>query len=96
MQQHGADRSRLEYIKGLPAGRYVQLLDVLSHVDYLRQAIAQRPDTAALVLDPLSSFQGGADSNKVAEVRRFTAVLTQLAEEFSIAVLGIHHFNKGR
>ena len=96
MQQHGATRSRLEYIKGLPAGQYVQLLDVIAHCNLLRNALQQRPDTAALVLDPISSFQGSTDSNKVAQVRQFTAVLTQLAEEFDIALLGIHHFNKGK
>ncbi|MCE9552870.1 MAG: AAA family ATPase [Planctomycetes bacterium] len=96
MQQHAVDRTRLEYIKGLPAGVYVQLLDVVNHCDLLRDTLRQRPDTVALVLDPISSFQGGADSNKVSAVRQFTAVLTQLAEEFNIAVLGIHHFNKGK
>ena len=48
------------------------------------------------MLDPISSFQGGADSNKVSQVRRFTAVLTQLSEEYDIAIIGIHHFNKGK
>jgi hypothetical protein len=96
MQLHAADRGKLEYIKGLPTGRYVQLLDVIQHCDLLRDALIKRPDTIALVLDPISSFQGGVDSNKVAQVRRFTAVLTQLSEEQDIAILGIHHFNKGK
>ena len=96
MRQHGVDRSRLEYIKGIPAGRYVQLLDVIANCDLMRDALRQRPDTIALVLDPISSFQGDLDSNKVTSVRRFTAVLTQLSEEFNIAVIGIHHFNKGK
>ena len=96
MQQHAVDRSRLEYIKGLPAGPYIELLDVIVHCNLLRDALRQRPDTVALVLDPISSFQGGADSNKVSQVRQFTAVLTQLAEEFNIAVVGVHHFNKSK
>jgi AAA domain-containing protein len=96
MQQHGVNRSQLEYIKGFPDGKYIRLLDVIEHCDLLRNALQQRPDTVALVLDPISSFQGSADSNKVAQVRQFTAVLTQLAEEFDIALLGIHHFNKGK
>jgi hypothetical protein len=96
MQQHGANRSQLEYIKGIPDGQYIRLLDVIAHCDLLRNAIRQRPDTVALVLDPISSFQGSTDSNKVSQVRQFTAVLTQLAEEFDIALLGIHHFNKGK
>lgn len=96
MQQHRADRDRLDYICGLPTGRYVQLLDVIGHCDLLRDALGNRPDTVALVLDPISSFQGGADSNKVTQVRQFTAVLSQISEEFNIAILGIHHFNKGK
>lgn len=97
MQQHGANRSRLEYLKGMPSGRYVQLLDVIAHADLLRDALASRSDTVAMVLDPISSFQGaGVDGNKVSQVRRFTAVLSALAEEFNVAILGIHHFNKGR
>ena len=96
MQQHYADRSRLEYIKGLPAGPYLRLLDVIEHCDLLRDALRQRPDTVALVLDPISSFQGDTDGNTVTDVRRFTAVLTQLAEEFNLAVIGIHHFSKAK
>ena len=78
----------MDYIKGLPSGKYLQLLDVITHCDLLRDALQQRPDTVALVLDPISSFQGGVDSNKVAQVRRFTAVLSQIAEEYDIAILG--------
>ena len=96
MRQHDADRNLLEYIKGLPAGPYLQLLDVVNHCNMLRDALRQRPDTVALVLDPVSCFQGGTDGNKACHVRQFTAVLTQLAEEFNIAVLGIHHFAKGK
>lgn len=96
MQQHGVNRARLEYIKGLPSGPYVELLDVIGHLDLLRDAVRSRPDTVALVLDPISSFSALVDSNKVNSVRRFTSALTQLAEEYNIAILGIHHFNKGR
>ncbi len=96
MQAHGVDRERLEYIKGLPSGDYCQLLDVLQHADVLRDAISKRPDTVAIVLDPISSFQGGADSNKVSAVRQFTAVLTQISEEFDIAIIAIHHFSKAK
>jgi len=96
MQQHDVDRNFLEYIKGLPDGPYVQLLNVIQHCDLLRQALQVRPDTVALVLDPISSFQGGTDTNKVGDVRRFTAVLTQISEEYNIAVIGIHHFSKAK
>jgi hypothetical protein len=96
-QSHGVDRSRLEYIKGFPSGQYLQLLDVVAHLNLLRDAVRQRPDTVALVLDPISCFQGSlGDCNKVNQVRQFTAALTQLAEEFNLAILGVHHFNKGR
>ncbi len=96
MQLHGVDRSRLEYITGSPAGTHVQLLDVITHCHLLDTALQQRPDCIALVLDPISAFQGDTDSNKVAAVRRFTGVLSQLAERHNIAIIGIHHFNKGR
>ena len=96
VDKHGADHHRLEYVKGLPEGKYVRGLDVLRHCDLLTDALASRPDTIALVLDPISSFQGGADSNKVGDVRQFTAVLTQISEEFNIAVIGVHHFAKAK
>jgi len=67
MQAHGVDRSRLEYVKGVPSGSYVELLDVLQHADVLRDAISKRPDTVALVFDPISSFQGSADSNNATD-----------------------------
>jgi hypothetical protein len=96
MQAHHVDRTRLDYIKGQPAGNYVRLLDVIAHCELLDAVLQQRPDTVALVLDPISAFQGDTDSNKVAGVRRFTGVLSHLAEAHNIAVIGIHHFNKGR
>ena len=96
MQQHAADSSKIEYIKGLPTERYVQPLDVIAHCALLHDALQQRPDVVALVLDPITSFQGIGDINKVADIRRFTAILNGLAEEFDIAILGIHHFCKGK
>ena len=44
--------------KGCPAGPYLQLLDVIEHCDLLRDALQQRPDTVALVLDPISVLSG--------------------------------------
>lgn len=96
MRSHAVNRHRLDYIEGVPHGPNFQLLDVVRHCDLLASAVEARPDTAAIVLDPISSFQGQSDSNKVAEVRQFTAALSKLGEDFDIAVLGIHHFSKGK
>lgn len=60
----------------------------------LRSA-AQHFGADLLVIDPLSSVTSGLDLNKAADMRNALDPLTMLARQLHVAVLVIHHFNKG-
>lgn len=56
---------------------------------------AQHFGADLLVIDPLSSVTSGLDLNKAADMRKALDPLTMLARQLHVAVLVIHHFNKG-
>lgn len=60
----------------------------------LRSA-AQHFGADLLVIDPLSSVTSGLDLNKAADMRKALDPLTMLARQLHVAVLVVHHFNKG-
>ena len=92
---HEADLARIDFIEGVKAGNELHMLDLLRHVDYLREALAKRPDAVMLLIDPISSFMGqGIDTHKTSDVRRVLSAVARLAEEQAIAFVGIHHLRK--
>ena len=61
----------------------------------LQQAVRSQKDTKLVVIDPLSAYLGGRiDSHKDAEVRSVLRPLVELAEQCSVAVVGVTHLNK--
>ncbi len=62
----------------------------------LERTLDRNPDTKLVVVDPISSFMGRADSHKNAEVRADVLdPLSELAERRGVAVLAVSHLNKG-
>ena len=52
-------------------------------------------DVAIVFFDPMVVYTGGlVDSHKANEVRALTAMLTAIAKEKDIAIVGVHHINK--
>lgn len=64
--------------------------DVLLLEEAIRAAGAK-----LVILDPLNAYLGGVDSHKAAEVRAVLAPLAALAERTGVAIVVIHHLNKG-
>ena len=60
----------------------------------LEKAITTLPDTRLVVIDPISSYLGGTDSHKNAEIRGLLAPLAELAARHRVAVLAVTHLNK--
>jgi hypothetical protein len=63
-------------------------------VPMLRAAIEERPDCRLVVIDPVSAYLDGTDSNNNAELRALLAPLAVLAAECRVAVLIVSHLNK--
>jgi hypothetical protein len=51
-------------------------------------------EVALVVVDPVSSYLGNADSHKNAEVRRVLEPLSEMAERTRVAILSVMHFSK--
>ena len=77
--------------EGKPVRRNLSLTD---DVQRLERTIAEHPDVALIVVDPLSSFIGDADPNKSKEVRTVLDSLKGFMERFRVAMLVIMHSNK--
>jgi len=52
-------------------------------------------NVAAVIVDPVSAYLGGADSHNNAEVRELLAPLARLASDHRVAVIAVSHLNKG-
>jgi putative DNA primase/helicase len=63
-------------------------------IDLLEQEIERIGDVALVIIDPISSYLGKADSHKNAEVRGVLEPLSAMAERAKVAVLSITHFSK--
>jgi len=60
----------------------------------LEQAINALPDCRIVGIDPISSYLGGTDSHKNAELRGLLAPLSDLAAKRNVAVVSVTHLNK--
>lgn len=47
-----------------------------------------------IIIDPISAYLDGTDSNKNSDIRGLLAPLTKLAEKFKVAIILISHLNK--
>ena len=72
------------------------MFDLEKDLDVLMTTIDKYPDTKFVVIDPLSSYMGGKNSNSNTEVREFLNPLIGLAKERGIAIVGITHLNKNQ
>jgi len=52
-------------------------------------------DVAAVIIDPVTAYLGGADSHNNAEIRELLAPLAKIAAEHRTAVIAVSHLNKG-
>ena len=69
--------------------------DAATDMPSLVRSLRQHPDTALLILDPISRVASGKNDVYSAQaVREALAPVQHLASEFNIAVLGITHFLK--
>lgn len=101
MEAVGADLSRVIVLDAVSAktaeGQETQRTFHLgSDLQRLENLIAGFADVALIVIDPISSYLGGTDTHRNADVRSVLAPLSDLAEKHRVAVICVSHLNKGR
>jgi putative DNA primase/helicase len=91
----GADRERVHIVSGVRnADGSRRALDLQSDLALLEQTIIEIGDVMLIVIDPVSSYLGRADSHKNAEVRGVLEPISEMAERTRVAVLSVTHFSK--
>ena len=63
--------------------------------EVLRSAVEQLDRPRLIVLDPLAAFLAGVRSNDQGDIRAAFSPLVQLAEDFDVAIVFVHHNRKG-
>ncbi len=72
------------------------LYDLSKDLPVLAEEIKNNPDTRLVVIDPISAYMGGKNSNSNTEVREFLHPLVRLAKERSVAIIAVSHLNKNQ
>ena len=65
-------------------------------LNLLESAIVEAQDCRLLIVDPLSSYLGKADSHRDAEMRTVLKPLSDLAMRHNVAILAVTHLNKNQ
>lgn len=91
----GADVNRIFFVEGVRRAGEVAPFDPATDMPDLTAAAAQTGGVRLLIVDPVVSAVGGADSHKNTEVRRALQPVVDWAASTGAAVLGISHFSKG-
>lgn len=61
----------------------------------LEKHIEEHPETKLIIIDPISAYCDGADTNNNPQVRALLQPLSEFAAKHKVAVLCITHLNKG-
>lgn len=92
----GADCDRIRIIEAAHDKRGCRTaFNLRDHLDGLRGELKNNGGYDLLVIDPIASHVGNIDSHVNAQVRAVLSPLQQLAAELRVAVLAVHHLNKG-
>jgi hypothetical protein len=95
----GADTSRiviLEAVRAQGEGGQVRERSVtLDDVNHVRDALDLNPETAAIFIDPVSAYLGGADGHRNDEIRGKLAPWAKLAADYDTAIVMVTHMSKG-
>jgi putative DNA primase/helicase len=91
-----ADLTRVEIISAVAdPDNANRTFNLQGDLDLLEQKLVEIGDVALVIIDPISSYMGKADSHKNSEVRGVLEPLSALAERRRVAILSITHFSKG-
>ncbi|MCI5159309.1 MAG: hypothetical protein D3906_12920 [Candidatus Electrothrix sp. AUS1_2] len=83
----------LEKLSFLPSSAHH--LDLNARPDELETLVSSIPGLSLVVLDPVTSMTGDANTHIDSNVKRLAGVLSGIAMNSGLAILGIIHFRKG-
>ena len=89
-----ADCSRVHFCPVVDRKDGEGLFDLTKDLPHLERELDEKPDTRVVVIDPVLSYTGDAQTNSHTEVRRITNALTKLAMERDLLIIGVMHLNK--
>jgi len=89
-----ADPARIVALKGVTGPAGDEFFDVLRHLPALETLTRNVGDVRLVLIDPLTAFLGATDQNRNGEVRTALARLSDLAERYGCAIVGISHLSK--
>lgn len=95
-----ADIKRIDLIAGVkrPRGK-VDAFNISGDIAALDRALSMITNECApvqlIIIDPITAYTGGIDSNMTSDVRGLLAPLAELAARHAVAVLAVSHLNKG-
>lgn len=95
----GADVKRVRRIQRveLTAGDDVieeRSFSIMDAAEVLRSAVEQLERPRLIILDPLAAFLAGVRSNDQGDIRAAFSPMVQLAEDFDVAIVFVHHNRK--
>jgi AAA domain len=93
----GADRSRVHIVSAVKRddGTGRRMFNLQSDLVLLEAAMAQVGDVKLVIIDPISSYLGKADSHKNSDVRATLEPVGEMAARLRVAVVEVTHFSKG-
>jgi len=97
LQVLGADLSRIHIVDGIATGNDEDepgWIRFQQHVPVIEQAVRDN-GIGLVIIDPISSYIGDANSDKESDVRNGIMPLVRMAERTGAAVLMIRHVSKG-
>ncbi len=93
----GADLKRVHFLTGTRDTKSGEILsfDPSRDIPAIEALAASMGGVSLLIIDPIVSATGGADSHKNAEVRRALQPVVDIGWLLDCCILGITHFSKG-
>jgi RecA-family ATPase len=92
----GADCSRINILEAVwgadDEGK--RIFSMGRDIQALEDAISKLTDCRLVIIDPISAYLDGTDSNKNSDVRGLLAPMAEFAAQNKIAVIAISHLNK--
>jgi hypothetical protein len=93
-----ADCTRVHVLNGVSwkdaSGTERERSITLADLPLLEQTLQARPDTALVIIDPVSAYVAEIDSHKNADVRGLLAPLAKLATHHNVAIVMVTHMSK--
>jgi hypothetical protein len=73
---------------------YDSVINIKRDLEMLARVILDNPDIAVLILDPITSYLGGANLNKDEEIRPLMNKLIAIGQRTGLTILALVHSNK--